>query len=187
MIFLINVPIGIFPIIMARFIPESHAPERPLLDWGGVVIVSLGLILFLYPLIESPNHGWTILSLAASALVLLGFWRHQERRRMANQQPLVDTMLLRQSRFNMDGSLVLLIYSTSSVFFLTYALLVQTGRFEPACRRKSICTLQHRIYCIFHSSRPSCRTFWNHCYLLGSRILYVLICCINRASMDRRW
>ncbi|MEF3327899.1 MFS transporter [Oceanobacillus oncorhynchi] len=130
MIFLINIPIGIFSILMARFIPESHAPERPLLDWGGVVIVSLGLILFLVPLIESQNHGWTIwsfLSLAAAAWILFGFWRHQERRRLAKRQPLVDTMLLRQSRFAMGGSLVLLIYSTSSVFFLCYALLVQTG------------------------------------------------------------
>lgn len=46
MIFLINVPIGIFAIMMARFIPESHAPERKLLDWPGVVIVSLGFILY---------------------------------------------------------------------------------------------------------------------------------------------
>ncbi|GAB2559681.1 MFS transporter [Gracilibacillus alcaliphilus] len=130
MIFLINIPIGIFSIILARFIPESHAPERPLLDWSGVIIVSLGLVLFLFPLIESQNHGWTIwsfLSLAASTLILFGFWKHQEKRRIANQQPLIDTILLRQSRFNMGGSLVLLIYSTSSVFFLSYALLVQTG------------------------------------------------------------
>ncbi|MFD1452761.1 MFS transporter [Oceanobacillus sojae] len=130
MIFLINVPTGIFSIIMARFIPESRAPERPLLDWSGVVIVSLGLILFLVPLIESQNHGWTIwsfLSLASSALLLYGFWLHQERRRIAKRQPLIDTQLLRQSRFALGGSLVLLIYSTSSVFFLSYALLVQTG------------------------------------------------------------
>lgn len=128
--FLINIPIGIFSILMARFIPESHAPERPLLDWGGVVIVSLGLILFLVPLIESQNHGWTIwsfLSLAGAAWILFGFWRHRESRRLTKRQPLVDTMLLRQSRFAMGGSLVLLIYSTSSVFFLCYALLVQTG------------------------------------------------------------
>lgn len=130
MIFLINIPIGIFSILAARFIPESHAPEKPLLDWAGTVIVSLGLFLFLIPLIESQNHGWTmwsVLSLAASALLLFGFWRHQERRRLLDQQPLIDTMLLRQTRFTMGGCLVLLIYSTSSVFFLTYALLVQTG------------------------------------------------------------
>ena len=109
---------------MAQFIPESHAPERPLLDWPGVVIVSLGLILYLVPLIESPNHGWTIwsfLSLAASVLVLLGFWRHQEKRRLSKRPSLVDTMLLRQSRFAMKGGLVLLIHSTSTVFFLCYA------------------------------------------------------------------
>lgn len=129
-IFLINVPIGIFAILMARFIPETVAPDRPALDWTGVALVSLGLTFLLIPLIEAPTHGWTFwsfLSFAAAAILLSGFYRHQEGRRKSGHQPLVDMALMLQPRFAQGGLLVLLIYSTASSFFLCFALLVQTG------------------------------------------------------------
>ncbi|MCM2506050.1 MFS transporter [Aureimonas altamirensis] len=129
-IFLINVPIGIFAILMARFIPETLSPERPVLDWPGVALVSLGLTLLLVPLVEAPTYGWTLwsfLALAAAAILLVAFYRHQEGRRKAGHQPLVDMALMRQPRFAQGGLLVLLIYSTASSFFLCFALLVQTG------------------------------------------------------------
>lgn len=129
-IFLINVPIGIFAMAMARFVPETRAPERPSLDWPGVALVSLGLTLLLVPLVEAPTHGWQLwsfLALAGAAILLIAFYRHQEARRAAGHQPLVDMVLMRQPRFAQGGLLVLLIYSTASSFFLCFALLVQTG------------------------------------------------------------
>lgn len=129
-IFLINVPIGIFAMAMARFIPETIAPERPALDWLGVALVSVGLTLLLVPLVEAPTHGWQLwsfLSLAGAAILLATFYQHQERRRKTGHQPLVDMALMRQPRFAQGGLLVLLIYSTASSFFLCFALLVQTG------------------------------------------------------------
>lgn len=129
-IFLINVPIGLFAMAMARFVPETRAPERPSLDWPGVALVSLGLTLLLVPLVEAPTHGWQLwsfLALAGAAILLIAFYRHQEGRRTAGHQPLVDMALMRQPRFAQGGLLVLLIYSTASSFFLCFALLVQTG------------------------------------------------------------
>lgn len=129
-IFLINVPVGLFAMAMARFIPETRAPERPSLDWPGVALVSLGLTLLLVPLVEAPTHGWQVwsfLALAGAAILLIAFYRHQEGRRKAGHQPLVDMALMRQPRFAQGGLLVLLIYSTASSFFLCFALLVQTG------------------------------------------------------------
>lgn len=129
-IFLINVPIGVFAILMARFIPETRSPERPTLYLPGVALVSLGLTVLLVPLVEAPTHGWQLwsfLSLAGAAILLATFYRHQERRRKAGHQPLVDMALMRQPRFAQGGLLVLLIYSTASSFFLCFALLVQTG------------------------------------------------------------
>ncbi len=190
MIFLINVPTGIFSIIMARFIPESRAPERPLLDWSGVVIVSLGLILFLVPLIESQNHGWTIwsfLSLASSALLLYGFWLHQERRRIAKRQPLIDTQLLRQSRFALGGSLVLLIYSTSSVFFLSYALLVQTGLgLSPLSSGLLFVPCSIGFTAASIAAPRLVERFGTKTIFWGAVFLYILLCCINWAGMDCR-
>jgi len=129
-IFLINVPVGIFAIAMAQLIPETIAPERPALDWPGVVLASVGLTLLLVPLVEAPTRGWqlwSVLSLAGAALLLAVFYQYQERRRETGHQPLVDMTLMRQPRFAKGGLLVLLIYSTASSFFLCFALLVQTG------------------------------------------------------------
>ncbi|GKW24169.1 MFS transporter [Pectobacterium carotovorum subsp. carotovorum] len=129
-IFLINVPIGLLAIVTARLIPESCTPQRPSLDWTGVVLVSVGLTLLLVPLIEGPGQGWPAwcLWMLVAAVALLGiFYRQQERRQMAGHLPLVDMRLLAQRRFLLGVLLVLLVYSTSSSFFLCFALLVQTG------------------------------------------------------------
>ncbi|KHT14343.1 MFS transporter [Pectobacterium brasiliense] len=129
-IFLINVPIGLLAIAAARFIPESRTPQRPSLDWMGVALVSVGLTLLLVPLIEGPGQGWPAWSLwmlATAMLLLAMFYRQQERRQRAGYLPLVDMRLLLQRRFLLGMLLVLLVYSTSSSFFLCFALLVQTG------------------------------------------------------------
>ncbi|ELY6200379.1 MFS transporter [Cronobacter sakazakii] len=129
-IFLINVPVGGFAILAARAIPESTAPQKPQLDWTGVILVSLGLTLLLIPLIEGPVHGWPAWSLWSPgiALVLLAlFYRQQERRRRAGKWPLVDMRLMAKRHFALGALLVLLVYSTSSSFFLCFALLAQTG------------------------------------------------------------
>ncbi|MCY9847664.1 MFS transporter [Pectobacterium jejuense] len=129
-IFLINVPIGLLAIAAARFIPESRTPQRPSLDWAGVALVSVGLTLLLVPLIEGPGEGWPAWSLwmlATATLLLAIFYRQQERRQRAGYLPLVDMRLLVQRRFMLGVLLVLLVYSTSSSFFLCFALLVQTG------------------------------------------------------------
>ncbi|WP_454689539.1 MFS transporter [Achromobacter aloeverae] len=129
-IFLINVPIGLFAIAAARCIPESRAPRRAALDWAGVALASAGLACLLVPLIAGPGQGWPAWSLAmpcAAAALLAGFWRQQEGRRMAGRLPLVDMRLLAQCRFALGATLVLLVYSTSSSFFLCFALLAQTG------------------------------------------------------------
>ncbi|WP_237881230.1 MFS transporter [Pseudomonas sp. PGPR40] len=129
-IFLINVPIGLFAIAAARCIPESRAPQRPALDWTGVTLVSAGLALLLIPLIEGPAQGWpswSLWSLGVAVVLLALFHRQQERRRATGGLPLVDMRLLAQRCFALGALLVLLVYSTSSSFFLCFALLVQTG------------------------------------------------------------
>lgn len=129
-IFLINVPIGLLAIVAARYLPESRAPQRPDLDWAGVALVSLGLALLLVPRIEGPGQGWPAWSFCALglALALLAlFKRQQEQRRATGNLPLVDMQLLAQRRFALGALLVLVVYSTSSSFFLCFALLMQSG------------------------------------------------------------
>ncbi|MRW94083.1 MFS transporter [Duganella sp. FT80W] len=129
-IFLINVPISLIAIATARAIPETRARQRPTLDWPGVALVSTGLALLLVPLIEGPAQGWpgwSLWMLAVAIVLLAAFYHQQERRRAAGLLPLVDMRLLAQRRFALGALLVLLVYSTSSSFFLCFALLVQSG------------------------------------------------------------
>ncbi|WP_025732345.1 MFS transporter [Carnimonas nigrificans] len=129
-IFLINIPIGIVAILAARYIPESISPQRSQLDWSGVALISIGLALLLIPLMEGAEQGWPAWSqwsLGGAVAVLLWFYRQQERQRHSGREPLVDMQLMAQKRFALGALLVLLIYSTSSSFFLCFALLVQTG------------------------------------------------------------
>lgn len=129
-LFLINLPIGLFAIFSARLIPESRSEEQPSLDWVGVLLVCLALSLLLLPLIKGPESGWpswTLLSLAGGTMMLILFYRQQEKGRLSGKLPLVDMQLLSQKRFALGTVLVLLIYSTSSSFFLGFALMVQTG------------------------------------------------------------
>lgn len=129
-LFLINVPVGVLAILTARSIPESAAPQRPQLDWIGVVLISSGLTLLLVPLIEGPVQGWPAWSLwspGIALIVLALFCRQQVRRRMSGKWPLVDMRLMAKRHFALGTLLVLLVYSTSSSFFLCFALLVQTG------------------------------------------------------------
>ncbi|WP_310649200.1 MFS transporter [Pseudomonas fulva] len=129
-IFLINVPIGLLAIVAARYIPETRALQRPDLDWAGVALVSVDLALLLVPLIEGPGQGWPAWSFFALGLalgLLALFKRQQQRRRATGRLPLVDMQLLTQRRFALGTLLVLVVYSTSSSFFLCFALLMQSG------------------------------------------------------------
>src|SRR5437667_11464019 len=57
-VFLINVPIGIVAIALTWWlVPESRAPAGLRLDPGGVVLVSVSLLLLLYPLIRGEEAG----------------------------------------------------------------------------------------------------------------------------------
>ncbi|MCW2485518.1 MFS transporter [Candidatus Symbiopectobacterium sp. NZEC127] len=129
-IFLINVPMGLFALAAARCIPETRAPQRSDLDGTGMVLSSAGLTLLLVALIEGPAQGWpgwSFWSMSAAMVLFALFYRQQEWRRMRGGIPLVDMQLLSQRRFALGAALVLLVYSTSSSFFLCFALLMQTG------------------------------------------------------------
>lgn len=129
-VFLINIPIGIFAVIAARTIPESKAETGSDIDWTGVVLISGGLLLLLLPLLEGPNIGWPIWTLysfiigfALIALFLL--WQH--RLSALGKTPIISLGLFRHPAFSIGSLCVLLIYSTATSLFLCFALLLQTG------------------------------------------------------------
>lgn len=129
-IFLINLPIGLIAVLAARIIPESGSSDALRVDWPGIGLATMGLLLLLLPLLEGPNIGWPIwtwISMAASIVLLATFlaWEHLVAKRGGD--PAIDLTLFRNMGFSAGSLVVLLIYSTSTSLFLCFALLVQSG------------------------------------------------------------
>jgi EmrB/QacA subfamily drug resistance transporter len=130
-IFLVNVPIGIIALIAAtRFLAESKAPRALRLDPGGVAIVTAGLLLLVYPLVQGRDLDWplwTFLSMAAAVPVLAGFLVFERRKKARDGSPLVDPDLFRQHAFVPGLLLAAIFFMGIPAFFLTFSLFLQIG------------------------------------------------------------
>ncbi|MBX5470619.1 MAG: MFS transporter [Thermoleophilaceae bacterium] len=102
-IFLINLPVGLATFVAALlFVRESRDEHPPQLDLTGVGIVTVALLLLLYPLVEGHELGWpawTFASMAASLPVLALFAAQQARRARRGDAPLVPLGLFRERAF----------------------------------------------------------------------------------------
>jgi EmrB/QacA subfamily drug resistance transporter len=130
-IFLVNVPIGIVALAGAlRLLRESRAPQALRTDLLGVGIVSAGLLLLVYPLVEGRDLGWpawTFVSMAAAVPVLALFALWERRKRAADGSPLVELDLFRHRAF-VAGLLVAgFFFMGIPAFFLIFTLWLQVG------------------------------------------------------------
>jgi EmrB/QacA subfamily drug resistance transporter len=130
-IFLVNVPIGIAALAAAtRFLAESKAPRALRLDPVGVAIVTAGLLLLVFPLVQGRDLDWplwTFLSMAAAVPVLAGFAVYERRKKARDGSPLVDPDLFRQPSFVPGLALAGIFFMGIPAFFLMFALWLQIG------------------------------------------------------------
>jgi MFS family permease len=129
-IFLINVPIGIIALFLARAIPESRSSDEMGVDWPGIGLATAGLLLLLLPLLEGPTVGWPVWtwgSMASSGLLLAVFLAWEALLAKRGGDPAIDLALFRHGGFSAGSLVVLLVYSTATSLFLCFALLVQSG------------------------------------------------------------
>jgi EmrB/QacA subfamily drug resistance transporter len=129
-IFLVNLPVGALD-LAAAFWLLPRVPRLPgvRLDLAGVAVLSLGLGLLVYPLVvggEQGWPGWTLVCLAASVPVLVGFVWLERRLTATGQEPLLDMRLFANRGFAVGMTLELMVYSSSG-FFFTYAVYLQSG------------------------------------------------------------
>lgn len=79
-IFLINVPVGLACLALAAAVlPESRAGDGVRLDPIGALLVTSGLLMLVFPLVQGRELGWpawTLWLMAGSVPVLAGFGRH---------------------------------------------------------------------------------------------------------------
>jgi EmrB/QacA subfamily drug resistance transporter len=130
-IFLVNVPIGVAALgVAARYLVESRAPRALRLDPVGVALVTAGLLLLVYPLVQGRDLDWplwTFLSMAAAGPVLAGFAVYERRKKALDGSPLVDPDLFRQRGFVAGLAVAGIFFMGIPAFFLTLSLWLQIG------------------------------------------------------------
>jgi EmrB/QacA subfamily drug resistance transporter len=133
LVFLINLPIGIFSFAAAlRVLPRvvSHAGKR--LDLAGMTLVGLGLVAIIYPLIQGHSAGWpawTFLLLAAGLALIVAFVLYERRR---TRDPLIEPGLLANRTYTSGIAVQLAFFGAFGGLFLCVSLFTQVGEhFSP--------------------------------------------------------
>ena len=135
-IFLVNVPIGLVGLILARrHVPETLAGSRPGIDFHGTGLLGAGVLAILIPMTEGRSLGWpawTIALLAAAPVLLVAFAIVETRQERAGKRPLVPPSLLRHASMRRGLMLALPFFAGFGGFMFCYALLVQQGLHDSA-------------------------------------------------------
>ncbi|GAB2754695.1 MFS transporter [Streptomyces bullii] len=130
-IFLINLPVGVAGLVLgARFITESKAPKALKLDLVGVALVTLGLLMLLYPLTRGHELDWPLwghVSMAGSLAVLAALVAYERRKGARDGSPLIELSLFRVKSFAAGIAVQTVFGIGLGVFFLVWTLYMQEG------------------------------------------------------------
>jgi EmrB/QacA subfamily drug resistance transporter len=133
-IFFVNVPVGIFAFLAAlRLVPESkdeHAHKG--YDIAGAVTVTGGLMLLVYGLVNSAQHGWgstvTIVSFVVAFALLTAFVLIEQR----SAEPLVRLSIFRvRSLLTANLSMFFAFSGIFAVFFFNTLYIQKILGFAP--------------------------------------------------------
>jgi EmrB/QacA subfamily drug resistance transporter len=130
-IFLVNVPVGIIAFLAAgALVPETKS-DRPLkMDLIGVVLVTLSLVLLLYPLVQGESQdwpAWMFLALVASP-VILGIYALYARARDRRDGSALVPLRLFGDRGFAAGVIVLLVLDAAMIgFSVALSIVLQAG------------------------------------------------------------
>lgn len=130
-LFLINIPVGVFALLMAsKYLPDGKS-EHPLkLDITGTGIILVAMTLLVFPLIQGREYGWPLwayIMLVASLPVFVIFAKWQVVKMKKDGSPLVVPSMFKKRAFN-AGLLINLIFEAAMLsFFLTFTLILQIG------------------------------------------------------------
>ena len=130
-IFLVNLPVGIFVIGAGRrWIPAMSSDRRMRIDWPGIALFSLAVLLVVLPVIEGALLGWPWWCVAMLAAALptaaLFVWRQVRLARQGRAQ-LLPVALMRNGGFLSGVAMVMLHFSAIPGMFLVLAIYLQTG------------------------------------------------------------
>ncbi|WP_442591711.1 MFS transporter [Pedobacter sp. AW31-3R] len=136
LIFLINVPVGIFAAILGiKMVPESAQLKSAGFDHRGFIALSISLIGLIYPLISGREKQWPVWMICLLMISLLGFWFLTKNARYANDKktvPFVDLKLFKERSFRYGSVLTLFYFIAQDSYFLINGVFMQSGlRLSP--------------------------------------------------------
>jgi EmrB/QacA subfamily drug resistance transporter len=128
MIFAINVPLGLFALVVGRrVLPDSPPSARgQRLDVRGALLAAAGMFLLVYPLTQGHELGWPLWTfgmLAAAALLLVTFVRTQR----GAGPVLVRLSVFAKRSYTSGVAFVVAFFGAISGFSLTVGLFLQLG------------------------------------------------------------
>jgi hypothetical protein len=123
--------VGIAALVLGRrFISESKAPKALKLDLVGVALVTLGLLMLLYPLTRGRELGWPLwgyVSMGGALLVFAALVAYERRKAARDGSPLVELSLFKVKSFA-AGIAVQTVFGVGlGIFFLVWTLYMQVG------------------------------------------------------------
>ncbi|MCH7629518.1 MAG: MFS transporter [Proteobacteria bacterium] len=128
-VFLINLPIGLIALAAgARFLPAARASGAQGLDLAGTALLGAGLVALLVPMVQGPDLGWplwTMALLAAVPLIAALALAHARVRGRAGKDRLIEPTLFHDRAFTLGLSASVCFSAGVSGFVLVFALAVQ--------------------------------------------------------------
>jgi EmrB/QacA subfamily drug resistance transporter len=130
-IFLVNVPIGLAGLVLARrYVPDTRHGDPAPIDLPGTALLGVTVLALLVPLTEGRSlrwPDWTIAALFLAPLVATAFWAVERRVERRGRTPLVPPSLVRHPTMQRGLLLAMPFFAGFGAFMFCYALLVQDG------------------------------------------------------------
>jgi EmrB/QacA subfamily drug resistance transporter len=131
-VFVINLPIVLVILWLARWIPTQGRDPDAGVDWIGGGLVALGLAGPIFALIEQPRYGWgnaRVAGAMAAGCVLLLIFAWWEQR---SEAPMLPFAIFRTRNFAVGNLSTFLLYGGLSVaMFFLVVFLQQVGGYRP--------------------------------------------------------
>ncbi|HEX5405635.1 MAG TPA: MFS transporter [Pseudonocardiaceae bacterium] len=128
-IFLVNVPVGVVGLIMARkTVPETRSTNPIGVDRAGTLMLGVSLLALLVPLTEGATFGWplwTWLLLAASPFAATGFVLVERRVERSGRVPLLPPSIMRMPSMRQGLLLAVPFFAGFGGFMFVYAVTLQ--------------------------------------------------------------
>jgi EmrB/QacA subfamily drug resistance transporter len=126
-VFLVNVPLGIGVLLLARLLREDRAPQASRLDLPGTALAMLGAALVMYPLIQARWTAAAWASLAAGVLVLGLFAWQQHANSRGGRASLIAVSLFGSRGFVAALVCLALFFAVLNGVMLVVVLQLQLG------------------------------------------------------------